>query len=370
MGEMARRPDIPRRLIPWTREELYDRACFWIRTSSIYAATRMSDDPRKHAIAGHLVSEPTFGVSAQVLARVRERRPAQVEAAPDRGCKSIGGSRGWRPRTPLPVDAAIVRRGRAISAEHGLNYYDGAILAAAERLGCDTVLSEDMTDGRSLRQRHRAESFQGQLDMAILVDENTKVICQGLTGSQGTFHSEQAIAYGTQMVGGVTPGKGGETHIGLPVFNTVAEARDEDRRHRDRDLRAAAVRRRRHPRGDRRRARAHRLHHRGHPGARHDEGQARARGHALDPDRPELPGRHHAGRLQDRHHARPHPQARLGRRRRRARARSPTRRSARPPPPGSASRPASASAATRSRAPSTSTCSNGSSPTRRPSRSS
>jgi succinyl-CoA synthetase alpha subunit len=61
--------------------------------------------------------------------------------------------------------------------------------------------------------------------MAILVDENTKVICQGFTGSQGTFHSEQAIAYGTMMVGGVTPGKGGETHIGLPVFNTVAEAK-------------------------------------------------------------------------------------------------------------------------------------------------
>jgi succinyl-CoA synthetase alpha subunit len=63
--------------------------------------------------------------------------------------------------------------------------------------------------------------------MAILVDENTRVICQGLTGSQGTFHSEQAIAYGTKMVGGVTPGKGGETHIGLPVFNTVAEAREK-----------------------------------------------------------------------------------------------------------------------------------------------
>jgi len=60
--------------------------------------------------------------------------------------------------------------------------------------------------------------------MAVLVDENTKVICQGLTGSQGTFHSEQAIAYGTQMVGGVTPGKGGQVHIGLPIFNTVAEA--------------------------------------------------------------------------------------------------------------------------------------------------
>ena len=60
--------------------------------------------------------------------------------------------------------------------------------------------------------------------MSILLNRNTRVICQGFTGSQGTYHSEQAIAYGTRMVGGVTPGKGGQLHLGLPVFNTVSDA--------------------------------------------------------------------------------------------------------------------------------------------------
>jgi succinyl-CoA synthetase alpha subunit len=63
--------------------------------------------------------------------------------------------------------------------------------------------------------------------MSILINKNTKVICQGFTGKNGTFHSEQAIAYGTKMVGGTSPGKGGSMHLGLPVFDTVAEAREE-----------------------------------------------------------------------------------------------------------------------------------------------
>src|SRR5829696_3528750 len=79
-----------------------------------------------------------------------------------------------------------------------------------------------MPRARSWRQPKRRRDGGGV--MAILVDANTTVICQGFTGSQGTFHSEQAIAYGTKMVGGVTPGKGGTKHLDLPVFDTVADA--------------------------------------------------------------------------------------------------------------------------------------------------
>ena len=79
--------------------------------------------------------------------------------------------------------------------------------------------------------------------MSILVDKNTKVITQGMTGDTGTFHTQQALDYGTQMVAGVTPGKGGTEHIGLPQFQHRARSQGRDRRDRQLHLRSAAVRR-------------------------------------------------------------------------------------------------------------------------------
>ena len=119
--------------------------------------------------------------------------------------------------------------------------------------GVETIVEIELDDEaqRELRgQRRRGERAARSLQadrrkprMSILVDSNTKVITQGMTGETGTFHTQQALAYGTQMVGGVTPGKGGTSHLGLPVFDTVHDAVEKTGADRVRDLRPAAVRR-------------------------------------------------------------------------------------------------------------------------------
>ncbi len=147
--------------------------------------------------------------------------------------------------------------------------------------------------------------------MSVLVNEKTRVIVQGLTGREGTFHAEQMIAYGTNVVAGVTPGKGGTLHIEVPVFDTVAEAVRTDARQclaiifvpppyaADAILEA-----------HRRRAAARRLHHRGHSHAGHGARRRRASRQQDAADRPQLPRHHLARQVQDRHHARPDSQAR------------------------------------------------------------
>ena len=146
--------------------------------------------------------------------------------------------------------------------------------------------------------------------MSVLIDKSTRLIVQGLTGREGTFHAKQAQAYGTNVVGGVTPGKGGTTHEGWPVFNTVADAVHADRRQRVGDLRAAAGRRRRRDGGGGRGTAAGRLHHRRHSDHRHD---ARARVRPADADaahRAELSRAHLRGPGEGRHHSRAHLQGR------------------------------------------------------------
>ena len=111
--------------------------------------------------------------------------------------------------------------------------------------------------------------------MSVLIDKNTRVVVQGITGREGSFHAQQMLDYGTKVVAGVTPGKGGTKHLGVPVFNTVAEAVAKTRRECVDYFCAAAVCRRRDSRSCRRRIAARDLHHRRHSGARHG---ARGRG--------------------------------------------------------------------------------------------
>ena len=106
--------------------------------------------------------------------------------------------------------------------------------------------------------------------MTILIDRDTRVLVQGMTGRLGRFHAEDMIRYGTNVVGGVTPGKGGTSLLDRPQFDTVRQGRSRHRRRGQPRLRAAALRRRRHHGGRRRRHPALRLHHRRHPGAGHD----------------------------------------------------------------------------------------------------
>ena len=207
----------------------------------------------------------------------------------------VAAAREVNLHVPLVVrlEGTNVELGKKILKESGLKITSAENLADAAR------------EDRPGRQG-------GQL-MAVLVDKNTKVICQGFTGSAGhlPFRAGDRLRH---QDGGRRDAGQRRHHPSRPAgVRHRGRGRRQDRRDRDRDLRAGGLRRRFDPRGDRRRDPADRLHHRGHPGARHGQGEARARRLEVAPDRAQLPGRHHARRMQDRHHAGPHPQARQDR---------------------------------------------------------
>jgi succinyl-CoA synthetase alpha subunit len=139
--------------------------------------------------------------------------------------------------------------------------------------------------------------------VSIFVNKQTKLLVQGITGKEGQFHARACIEYGTQVVAGVTPGKGGQKMDDVPVFNTVSRCRQDCRRQRQHDFRAPALCRRRHHGSRRRRGSPDRLHHRGHSGDGHDAGEELSQGQTGASHRAQLPRYHHARRVQDRHHA-------------------------------------------------------------------
>ena len=226
----------------------------------------------------------------------------------------------------------------------------------------------DLSSLQSIEARLQVLSLAST--MSILVDSNTRVICQGFTGKNGTFHSEQAIAYGTKMVGGVSPGKGGQTHLGLPVFDTVAEAKaatgadasviyvppafaaDAILEAIDAEIPLIVCITEGIPVLDM---------------VRVKRALCGSKSRLVGPN---CPGVMTAGECKIGIMPGNIFSPRLGRHRLALRARSPTRRCSRPPMPASARPPPSASAAIRSRAWTSSTCSRCSSPTRRPGRSS
>ena len=166
--------------------------------------------------------------------------------------------------------------------------------------------------GRGTEGRRSGEG--SGVDMSVLVDKNTRLIVQGITGREGTFHAKGCAEYGTKVVGGVTPGKGGTTHEGWPVFDTVRRGGEEDGRECHGDLRAAAVCRRRHSRG---RTTAGLpliiCITEGIPMNDMVKVWSVLKNSKLAADRAELPGRHFAGQSEGRHHAGPDPQGRLHR---------------------------------------------------------
>ena len=209
------------------------------------------------------------------------------------------------------------RAGQADAEESGLNFTTADTMgeAAEKVVALAQVASTAQSGATASTPEPRAQTGIDDI-MAVLIDRNTRLIVQGLTGREGTFHAKQAAAYGTNVVGGVTPGKGGTTHEGWPVFNTVADAVARDRRERVGDLRAAAVARRRgHGSGRRRARRSPSASPKAFPTLDMMRALTRRAGVEDAADRPELSRADHRRAGQGRHHPRPHLQGRARRHR-------------------------------------------------------